>query len=92
MSLFANALRPFWLPRLNNAVGRPEKDLGGWICDEEFQVYSPVESNMFVLHVDNSGPLLKAYATGINRIAIAAFETVSNINQSAYFRSPLPGS
>jgi hypothetical protein len=70
---------PFLLPGLNNVTGRQIKEISGWICDEEFQVYSPVGQDAFTLFVDHKGPLLNGYAAEITRISSAAFETIASI-------------
>jgi hypothetical protein len=53
------------------------KDLGGWICDENYQIYSPVLPQRFSLYVYDREPMLCAYAVEITRISIAAFETLN---------------
>ena len=85
MSILADALRPFWLPGLNDVSGLQVKDISGWICDEEFQVYSPVLQESFSLSYDSPLPLVRAYAAEVNRISIAAFETLTNITPSIVF-------
>jgi len=75
----------FWLPGLHEVSGKYVKGVGGWICDEEYQVYKPVTATSFVLTPPYLEPLLKAYATDINRIAVASFETVSNVLRSSTF-------
>jgi hypothetical protein len=79
MSPTAEALRLFWVPGLNEVTGPQIKDISGWICDEEFQVYSPIEQEDFTLFVDRTSPLLNGYAAEITRISIAAFETLSSV-------------
>lgn len=85
MSILGNAIRPFWLPGLNEVSGKHVKGLDGWICDEEYQVYSPVTNIGFVLNVANPEPLLEAYSADINRIAVASFETPNSVIQSPTF-------
>ena len=85
MSILGEVIRPFWLPGLNDVSGMHVKGLGGWICDEEYQVYSPVTSTSFVLNVANPEPLLEAYSADINRIAVASFETPNSLIRSSTF-------
>jgi hypothetical protein len=77
MSTIADAIRPFWLAGINNVAGRTPKEIGGWICDENYQIYTPVFSNKFTLQVFDLGPLLNSFAAEISRVAIAAFETLN---------------
>jgi len=58
------------------------KGLAGWICDKEFQIYSPIGSDSFSLHVTDCEPVIRAFAGDINRIAIAPFETITFIISS----------
>lgn len=83
MSFLGEAIRPFWLAGLNEVSGNYVKGLGGWICDEEYQIYSTPTANSFVLNVANRGPLLEAFAADVNRISIAAFETPISLLRSA---------
>ena len=85
MSILGNVIRPFWLPGLNDISGLHVKGLSGWVCDEEYQVYSPVTTTGFVLNVANPEPLLEAYSVDINRIAVASFETPHSVIQSSTF-------
>jgi hypothetical protein len=85
MSILGDVIRPFWLPGLNDISGIHVKGLGGWICDEEYQVYAPMTGTAFALNVASRGPLLEAYSADINRIAISSFETSNSIVQSSTF-------
>jgi hypothetical protein len=77
--------RPFWLKGLHEVCGAPAKGMPGWICDEDFQVYVPVQGNSFVLFVSRVEPLLSAYAADINRIGTAAFETLQSVAAPTIF-------
>lgn len=85
MSILANIIRPLWLRGLNDVSGMHIKGIDGWICDEEYQIYAPVSATSFVLHVANPEPLLEAYASEINRIAVASFETPDSIVRLSTF-------
>jgi hypothetical protein len=85
MSILANVIRPLWLRGLNDISGVHVKGIDGWICDEEYQIYSPVTATSFVLNVANPEPLLEAYASDINRIAVASFETPDSIVRLSAF-------
>jgi hypothetical protein len=85
MSILANVIRPLWLRGLNDISGMHVKGTDGWICDEEYQIYAPVTATSFVLNVANLEPLLEAYASEINRIAVASFETPDSIVRLSTF-------
>lgn len=85
MSVLGDVTRPFWLPGLNEVSGNHIKGIGGWICDEEYQIYSPPGATKFALNVSYSAPLLQAYAAEINRISVAAFETMSELSRPLRF-------
>ena len=85
MSILANVIRPLWLRGLNDISGMHIKGIDGWICDEEYQIYAPVTATSFVLNVANPEPLLEAYASEINRIAVASFETPDSVVRLSTF-------
>lgn len=85
MSAWGNVTRPFWLPGLNEVSGAKQKGLGGWICDEDYQIYKSLTPTSFVLNFSDHEPLLGAFAADINRIAVASFETINGITKSAKF-------
>lgn len=85
MSIIGEVIRPFWLPGLNEVAGNYVKGIGGWICDEDYQIYSPPTESTFTLTVSKQGPLLEAFAADINRISTAAFETPNNLVRSTAF-------
>jgi hypothetical protein len=85
MSILANVIRPLWLRGLNDISGMHIKGIDGWICDEEYQIYTPVTLTSFALNVANPEPLLEAYASEINRIAVASFETPDSIVRLSTF-------
>jgi hypothetical protein len=85
MSIFGEVIRPFWLPGLNEVSGNYIKEIGGWICDEEYQIYNLPTEKKFVLNVSRQGPLLEAFAADVNRISVAAFETPDSLVRSASF-------
>jgi hypothetical protein len=82
MSILDDIARPFWLTGLNNVSGPQLKGIGGLICDESYQIYSPVTPTSFVLSFSDASPLLNALAGDINRIGTAAFESVIGIAKS----------
>lgn len=85
MSLATDAIRPFWLSGLNNISGNVTKPLASWFCDEEFQVYDHIQPDSFSLYITTEQALLSAFAFDCNRMAIAAFETISGITQNNSF-------
>ena len=85
MSTLANTLRPFWAPGLNDISGNIVKGLGGWLTDEEFNIFEPVKAKHFVLSMADAEPFLAALAADINRTAIAAYESVRLATRSTLF-------
>ncbi|MBV6504873.1 MAG: hypothetical protein ILNGONEN_00428 [Syntrophorhabdaceae bacterium] len=85
MSIVVDAIRPFWISGLNNISGNITKSLPGWFCDEEFQVYEPLQPNLFAVNVDEDRSLLAAFAFDCSRMAIASFESISGINRNSAF-------
>jgi hypothetical protein len=85
MSILANALRPYWTTALNEVTGNVEKGVGGWLSDEDFQIYAPVRSSHFGIQLAESGPYLEALAADINRTAAAAFESIGQAGRSDVF-------
>jgi hypothetical protein len=82
MSILATSLRAFWLPGLNSVTGRAIKGLGAWVADEEYQIYTPVSPEGFVLEVSSPEKLLSAIAADVDRCAIASFESVNHVTKS----------
>jgi hypothetical protein len=83
MSVLADVARPFWLAGLNQVSGPQLKGLGGAICDEEYQVYSPITPTSFVLSFADSSGFLSAFAGDVSRIGSASFESVLGIVKPA---------
>jgi hypothetical protein len=79
MSIIEDISRPFWLLGLNQVSGPKVKGIGGWICDEDYQIYTPATQTSFVLSFTDSEKLLGALAGDINRIGSASFESVVGI-------------
>src|ERR1035441_8432610 len=83
MSIFDDITRPFWLAGLNQVSGPQLKGIGGLICDEEYQIYSPITPTSFVLSFTDAEPFLSAFAGDINRIGSASFESALGIVKSS---------
>ncbi len=83
MSIIDGTVRPFWLPGLNLVSGPMLKGLGGWLCDEAYQVYTPCTSTSFILSFTDDAALLGSFAGDINRIGSASFESAVGIVRSA---------
>jgi hypothetical protein len=79
MSDIADALRPYWMPGLNDISGKVEIKLSSWFLDGKYQIYNQIEQESFTLNIDDNLPLLKAMAHDCNRMSIAAFETLDGI-------------
>lgn len=75
MSIIASPLRTFWLPGLHTVSGRVLKGLGGWVLDEEYQIYSSLQPDGFTLSVPSDEALLSALAADISRCSMASFES-----------------
>jgi hypothetical protein len=82
MSIIEDISRPFWLRGLNQISGPKLKGIGGWICDEDYQIYTPATPASFVLSFTDSAGLLNAFAGDINRIGSASFESAVGIVKS----------
>src|SRR5579863_10095121 len=82
MSQLVDAIRPFWLPGINEVSGVIEKGLAGWICDREFQIYENPQSDRFSLEVGEPSRLIEAFAADVNRPALASIETINQISRS----------
>lgn len=85
MSIIADLLRPYTIPGLNELTTLPRSTFRGWILNSKFKVSQKIESKKFVLDVYSHDEMLMPYAYDINRMATAAFETVSLINKNATF-------
>src|SRR5260370_1800137 len=82
MSIIASPLRAFWVPGLNRISGRVLKGLAGWILDEEYQIYSPLQPDSFSLTVSSPEKLLSSFAADINRCSMASFESVNSVTKN----------
>jgi hypothetical protein len=85
MSIAADALRPFWLPRLNTISGKVTRDMAGWFSAEHYQMPYPILQNSFRVSVVDDDELLSSFACDCNRLGIAAFETVNGIIRNETF-------
>jgi hypothetical protein len=79
MANIESPLRAFWMPGLNAVSGKVFKGLGGWLSDEEYQIYSPLQPSSFTLTISAPEKLLFAVAGDINRCAIASFESINSV-------------
>jgi len=84
-SIAVNAIRLHWVKGLNEICGKLNKGLTGWLCDEDYQVYEPLEQNGFVLHVTDGRLLLSAIAYDCTRMAIASFESIESVKKHPSF-------
>jgi hypothetical protein len=72
MSIASDVIRPFWLRDLNNVSGIVTKDLAYWFNDKDYQVYDPLQPNLFILFASSEQPLLSAFAYDTSRMTLAA--------------------
>jgi hypothetical protein len=82
MSIIEDISRPFWLLGLNQVSGPKLKGLGGWICDEDYQIYTPIAPASFILSFTDPEGMLNGFAGDINRIGSASFESIVGIVKS----------
>jgi hypothetical protein len=75
MSIIAGSLRAFWAPGLNAITGNVTKGVSAWILDEDYQIYTPLQANYFILSFPTPDHFLNALAADVNRFAAAAIET-----------------
>jgi hypothetical protein len=77
--ILEDSIRPFWVQGLNDISGHVVKGLGGWIRDEDFQIYSGVQADSFALAVADSRSLLSAFAADVNRLSTASLESAISV-------------
>lgn len=82
MSDINSAIRPFWVPGLNDISGRLKHNLSYWILKQEYQIYTPLTLKKCILEISDEKKLLTAFAFDCNRMAVAAFESMHLIKQS----------
>lgn len=81
MPILEDSLRPFWVQGLNDISGHVVKGFGGWIRDEDFQIYSEVQADTFALAVADSRSLLSAFAADVNRLSTASLESAISVGR-----------
>lgn len=83
MSIVNNEIRPFWMPGLNEVVGKQKFGLSEWLSKGEYYyISSPMSDNELTLDLSGRGftkNMLFAFAFDCNRMASAAFETMYSI-------------
>ncbi|MBC3872017.1 hypothetical protein [Undibacterium flavidum] len=80
MSTFAEVLRPYWMAGINEVSGKSTTSFKAWLSEGKY-VFQGVDSNQDLLFVPIDFDELKnAVAHDINRMAIAAFETIYGID------------
>jgi len=86
-SVLADAIRPFWMPGINDASGKLRAGLGDWFTSGGYQITQPTKTDAFVVDVPGSEviQLVAAFAADINRLSTAAFETAVLVNRSTPF-------
>ena len=86
MSIAANEIRQFWMPGLNEIVGKQTFGLVKWLSKGEYYyISSPLTQNQFSLDLSGksfTNKMLFAFAYDCNRMASAAFETIWSIEKS----------
>ena len=76
------SLQDYWLKELNNVSGRVETSFKGWLSNKNYQIYSPLAEESFMLNIQDKSEPLVAYAYDINRFSCSSFETMCLINKS----------
>lgn len=83
MPNFADTLRRFWLPRLNEISGKPSlPDVRAWIGRQKFQAYSPIKYP-FQLTYSDQDLICQAIAGETVRMSTAALESIVSIQPVA---------
>lgn len=85
MSIAVNEIRSFWMPGLNEIVGKQKFSLAQWLIRQKYYIYSPISQNQFVLDLQTKNfinDMLCSFAYDCNRMASAAFETMFSIERS----------
>ena len=85
MSAISDAIRPFWLPRIQTVTGRPIKGLHGFLLDRQYQIYTAPTAGRVELSCADLNPLLKAFAFDITRFASAAIESIADVRPDSVF-------
>ncbi len=84
-SIAVDAIRLHWVKGLNQICGKLNKSLSGWLCDENYQVYQPLERNGFLLYIADDRELLSSIAYDCTRMAVASFETIASVEKHPSF-------
>jgi len=79
MGTFADTIRPFWLPGLNDVTGSPGIKLQTWLQLGRYQIYTPVAATKFELAIGDKMPFLEAFACDSTRMCAASIETLQGI-------------
>ena len=85
MSIAVNEIRPFWMPGLNEVVGKQSFSLAEWVIKQEYYIYLPITPDKFILDLqtkDSINNMLCSFACDCNRMASAAFETMYSIEKN----------
>lgn len=82
MSNINSAIRPFWVPGLNDISGRLKYNFSDWVVKQEYQIYTQIKKDECLLEISDKDKLIAAFAYDCNRMAVAAFESMHLIQQS----------
>ena len=85
MSALSDAIRQSWLSGINEVTGNIDERLTSWISNQNYQIYSDLTQDSFNLYVSDTLPILSAFASDCNRMAIAAFESIQGIQPNLEF-------
>jgi hypothetical protein len=82
MGAAANALRPFWIQRINGISGPLSTGFTGYLNNGNFLFYGPLsQDNDFELQVSDYSELLAAIAADVDRFGRATVDTVLSIRR-----------
>lgn len=77
MAQITEAIRPYWVPGLNEVAGRVDEGFTLWVIKQKFQVYDPPVGKRYTLTVADRDSVLRALAHDCSRLGSAAFESIA---------------
>ncbi|PPT08331.1 hypothetical protein CKA32_004807 [Geitlerinema sp. FC II] len=81
MSIITDVIRPFSLVSLSTVKEAPSFPLSEWLEIQDYQIYNTIKNNKFTLNISNENSFLRSLLFDLDRMAIAAFESMHCINQ-----------
>ncbi|MFE8146570.1 hypothetical protein RBA69_04925 [Brenneria goodwinii] len=86
MAISTSILTQFAYLDIFQDIGRDAQDIKAWVANQNYFLNNYVDGSNFSLNVHNTHSLKIAYANDCNRMSVAAFESVIDINQNNTLR------